>query len=1349
MTGESAALREPRATGSRCLLLAARANNRKGTGSQQQGCQWHKCRFLAAIICCAVLSVGQPARAEGTDNHVLCAVPTPGAVTMDGKLDDWDCSGRVPICSDVGGAWGRQSAWVAMMYDAEALYAGVDWCDPTPMVNNYDPDLDIDRRKCFHSDSIQLHFRTDQARKVIGWWCTKEQRAGAIALNGWFPWHDKPIVYIDGLKELGITEAFQRKADGKSYTQEVRIPWKAVVKSGRAYQAGESFDCMLDLVWGPDNGKGWPVAHMMDLVQAGAVHTGWFWEVQEIYGKVTLAKTGHLNLPQPAFLAGAPVGPQKISGTLPLRVELPKNEATHFALAIQNAEGKRVRALPGDCRIADYLVPGKPNVVEVTWDCLDDFGRLVAPGQYRVVGLTRGELHATYDQCFYNPGTPPWTTADGRGAWGADHSPPTCVAAAGDDVVIAWGGAEGGSGIIGVGPDGQKKWGEHQGASALTADDQFAYFMLNDFWAGKRGLARMKRRTGAYAPFLVDGKPELPVPMETILGGKPRGDVAAMAVHNGRLVLAFSDGELAVLDAGNAKLLKRLPLKKPGGVAFNQAGTLYALLDGQLHTVDLDTGACAAASTPGLGWGNALAVDAQGNLAIADTGPDSQVKVYTPGGQLAYTAGRKGGRPIRGAFDAEAMSHVRSIAVDAGGRIWAVESWEYPRRVSVWGRDGKLVRDYIGNTAYAACGTYLHDQNPDLAYAGPVEFKLDKAARKWNVSQILWVPDERQGERFPVASSLPTPQRFTSSASGSPHEYLFTHSWHGEHGFGVYMARPAGWQPVAAICLVGHVAGRMSEHGAVEEEPAGDFAGLNAFDGCFWNDLNGDGRAQRTECAIVPAKQPGRKGKGGQGPLPLANGWGGKIGRDLTIYADGIVRYRPVSFSEDGAPRYSPEGMQDLGVKDHGDLVPVEGDNVLLVLSATGYGEDSYLRALELGTWKELWRYPSFGHGVHGSHKVSMPEPGKVIGALKICGVARINDQVGSVFAIRGNLGQDFLLTTDGLYVGALFRDSRLPGPSLPPKEEDLAGRNIENLSEGSEPFNGWFGKQSDGKVRICTGIPGQAALIAEVKGLESVARFKGPTFAVEQAALVQAEQANGARAAGRRTRKQMAVKLAAKPFTIDGDPSDWRDVRGQEIQRTGFPEKGQFRLAYDAQNLYTLFEVQDASPWRNEGKDYARLFKTGDAVDLQLATESEAKNDDKIGPAHVRLLFAPLDGKAACVLMKPADGSAPKALAYDYRSPVGEKHFDRVQVLAEAQVAVKCEAQRYWVEAAVPLGAISLRPAAGMVVRGDAGFISSDALGTINTARTYWSNQATNLTSDMPSEAWLYPATWGEFKFE
>ncbi len=1309
-----------------------------------------RCLTLLVIGLVACIST---ARGAGTDNHVLQAVPAPAKVTIDGNLEEWDQSGRILVCSDVEHAAGQFSGWVSMMYDAEALYVGVDWADPTPMVNDYNPDFDIDRRKCFHSDSLQLHFRTDQARKVIGWYYGREHRPGVIALNGWNPWGDKPIVYIDGLKELGITEAFKLKPDGKGYTQEMRIPWTAIVKSGKAYKAGESFDCMLDLVWGPDSGKGWPVNHMMDLVAPGAVHTGWFWEVPEIYGKVTLLPTGNLkSAGSVATTAPTPTSPanvEKIAGSIPLRFDLP-NDAPVFAIAINDDAGQRVRSLPGDCRREDYLLPDDKRKVEVLWDGLDDHGKLAPPGKYSVVGLTRDAITPVYDMCFYNPGTPPWATADGRGAWGADHTPPVAVTACGNTMVIGWGGAEGGSGVIGVDSGGHKAWGVQQGVTALAGDEKYVYFMLNDFWAGKRGLARLGKGDGSYQPFMVDGKPELPVSLETVFGGKVPGEVRGMAVHGDRLVLAMSDGKLAVLDASSAKLLKQIDVQSPGSLAFAPDGRIYALLAGQLHSIDIATGSASRIETPGVADARALAIDAAGNIAIADMGPDAQqVKVFTPAGKLDHTLGVKGGRPLHGPFNPQAMSHIAGIAFDAAGNLWAVESWDNPRRVSVWGRDGRLVRDYIGNTAYSACGTFLHDLDPTLAYNGPVEMKLDRATRRWNVTQVLWVPDHKKGERFDVTGGLPQPQRLTSSASGKRHEYLFNHPYDLSTGYTVYMPRSDQWQPVSAICLVGHVSGGITNGGAVVAEPEGEFAGLNAYDGCFWNDANHDGIPQRSECTIVPAKKPAKKGQGGQSPLSLEDGWGGRIGRDLTIYSKGIVRYKPASFTDDGAPVYRPDAMETLPVEDRGDMVPLEDDHVLVVLSSTGYGETSYVRGLEIGTWRELWRYPSFHHGVHGSHHATMPAPGRIIGALKITGAARINDEIGSVFAIRGNLGEDFLMTSDGLYVSSLFRDSRLPGPSLPPHEQGLVGKPVGDLTEGGEPFNGWFGKQSDGKVRMLTGIPGQAGMIVEVQGLDSIKRFKGPSFDVDQASLAKADEANAARAAQKAVRKQYTIKRATTPMKIDGDASDWREIKSFEIARKGFPEHAQVKLAYDDQFLYAFFDVTDATPWKNEGKDFARLFKTGDGVDLQLSTAPAADASAAPGPSDLRLLFAPLDGKPACVLMRPIDPSAPKEKAYKYHSPVGDKPFDRVEVLAAAQVAVHVDAGRYRVEAAIPLASIGLHPTAGFITRGDAGFISSDALGTTNVARTYWSNEVTNLTNDMPLEAWIYPATWGELKFE
>ena len=40
-------------------------------------------------------------------------------------------------------------------------------------------------------------------------------------------------------------------------------------------------------------------------------------------------------------------------------------------------------------------------------------------------------------------------------------------------------------------------------------------------------------------------------------------------------------------------------------------------------------------------------------------------------------------------------------------------------------------------------------------------------------------------------------------------------------------------------------------------------------------------------------------------------------------------------------------------------------------------------------------------------------------------GSVQVNSGIGEVFAINANLGERYLLTTDGLYLGSLFQDGR------------------------------------------------------------------------------------------------------------------------------------------------------------------------------------------------------------------------------------------------------------------------------------------------------------------------------------
>jgi hypothetical protein len=559
----------------------------------------------------------------------------------------------------------------------------------------------------------------------------------------------------------------------------------------------------------------------------------------------------------------------------------------------------------------------------------------------------------------------------------------------------------------------------------------------------------------------------------------------------------------------------------------------------------------------------------------------------------------------------------------------------------------------------------------------------------------------------------------------------------------------------------------------------------------FWHDDNGDAVPQRSECEIAPAAQPAARQP--QPGLPLHNGWGGRIDPEtFRIYVDGIAVYQPSGFDANGGPVYRKADMKSLPIDDRGDLVPVPGEDQLICLSSKGYAGPTRLTGIDTDRETVLWEYPNPYPGVHGSHRAPMPEPGLLIGPLKTMGVVHLNnepprqvnwhsvpaepeqaresgrspnlrrrqrdssegavDPAGSVFAVRGNLGQDFFMTTDGLFVDALFRDGRLPVEPLPAKEELLIGQPMSSYSEGGEPFSGWFGRQDDGVVRMTTSMARTACMIVRITGLETIQRFQLEPITLDAATLVKMDRDNIARLAAAEvdSEKTYTVTRLNESPTIDGVANEWKRIPGFAISRAGTTERATAKLAYDAEHLYALFEVTDASPWMNKGKDFRQLFKTGDAVDLQLTTDpSLPRRGEQPNAADLRLLLAPLERSPAAVLMKPVDPTAAKSLAVDYHSPVGDRHFDRVAILSAVTIRVRVEPDKYTVEAAVPLEALGLQARSGQTIRGDVGFISSDAAGTVNVARTYWANPHTNLVNDLPLEAWLNPDTWGKLTFE
>lgn len=1322
--------------------------------------------FLFISIACPIFAeqnmIGQQSQNEG-----IFVLPVPESstqntsrrVVIDGRLDEWDQSGRI-LCFADQSLKQTYSAKAMAMWDQEALYYTVQWNDPTPMSNGVDPRFNPESG--WKSDCLQLRFRTgDQTTWITAWYHAPSQ-SSVLHVAVWKDqknWRDQTIRVLlakPGQVDLGegAQQAFRETDTG--YIQEIRIPWKLLYRNPPTPAKDMQLQFGMEFIWGDPSGGSMPVHRYADNMLQGITSREFYWNNINAWGYATLTDQNHIPLRQ---YQGST---SRLHGNVPITYTLPATAQT-ISIAINDAQGNRVRNI-GGLRIADYTLKKNGQTVDVSipWDAMTDrhwsgnhregyqgLRNLVASGDYTIKALYHSGIDATYVMSFYNPGMPVWDTASGTGAWGADHTNPHKVVRAGQNMIVAWELAEGGWGIIGLGADGKKIWSEKRGATTLAADEQYVYAVPKAF--GNQPLSpaiiRLDAKTGEYRPFTHNGK-ELPFErlLTDLFDTTQLGDLQSIAVNDRFIVLAYSNNTLVLLNKNNAQYVRQFSVASPTDIVFNRQGKLYALLNTKLNAINLKTGKTTPLPTPGMMNPIGLTVDLQGNLLMADLGSDRQIKAYSPHGKLVYTCGKRGGRPIRGKYDPQGMLHMTSVAVDHVGHIWTTESSEYPRRVSIWSKTGKLVRDYMGNTGYAANSTYLHDTDPTLAYVGPLEFKIDPAKRTWKLQNILWCPDESKGESFKISTDrFATPQRFASSASGQTHEYLFTIPYYDQQGYVIYMQGDHGnWQPVSAITTVSQINGKLGRGNVVQVPPSGEWADCDLLDGVFWNDNNADGIVQRSECTLVKTKHPASNKHNARVDLPLGSGWGGRMDSKLRFYAKGMVRYEPIGFDDRGAPLFTPNSIKPMPVKEVGTMVPDANSNQVLVMSKWKYPSPSHIAGIDATTGKINWSYPNPFPGVHGSHRATMPEPGLIIGPLAITGTAHINNTVGTVMHLRGNLGQDYFMTTDGLFIDTLFADGRLPAPPLPETEKQLIGKSVKKYTQTGEAFNGFFGKQADGKIRLTTALAREACMILDVHGLESITRLPQKRLHLSATQLVKADQVNQQRVSTTHKQNEKVYTLKSSPLQIkiDADNQEWKHIPSLKMQRAGCSQSGTAHLAYDALNLYLFFNINDPTPWLNKGKDYSRLFKTGDAIDVQLSPSNNDKRNPVTG--DLRIVIANLNGKPQAILMMPQTANSSAGENKLYTSPVMTHQVDKVILLRHVTLKVRRQAGRYQVEAAIPLASLGLTITPGNTLRGDFGFISSNATGTINTARTYWSNKQTNLVNDLPSEAWLYPSQWG-----
>lgn len=191
-------------------------------------------------------------------------------------------------------------------------------------------------------------------------------------------------------------------------------------------------------------------------------------------------------------------------------------------------------------------------------------------------------------------------------------------------------------------------------------------------------------------------------------------------------------------------------------------------------------------------------------------------------------------------------------------------------------------------------------------------------------------------------------------------------------------------------------------------------------------------------------------------------------------------------------------------------------------------------------------------------------------------------------------------------------------------------------------------------------------------------------------------------------------------------------------------------RLAHDAESLFVRFDVKTDSPLLNTNPDPQILYRSGNLLDIQLATDPEADPRRKTpAPGDVRLLVSQRDGEPYAVLFHP------KVANFDgesivLTSPTGTESFDRIE---EVEVLLDHQETEtgFTATVAVPLETLGWQPTGGQTIKGDFGYVFGNSQGTRSVRRSYLFNRSftANVVDDIPHESRLEPAEWGEIEVE
>ena len=396
------------------------------------------------------------------------------------------------------------------------------------------------------------------------------------------------------------------------------------------------------------------------------------------------------------------------------------------------------------------------------------------------------------------------------------------------------------------------------------------------------------------------------------------------------------------------------------------------------------------------------------------------------------------------------------------------------------------------------------------------------------------------------------------------------------------------------------------------------------------------------------------------------------------------------------------------------------------------------------------WSYPSPWPGLHPSHEAAVPDrPGEVIGTTRLLG-GWVQGKAGPMFCVNGNMGNMYLFTADGLLVGTLFHDIRLrPKWAAPVPTRNM---DVTDVSLHDENFWPSITQIPDGRVYL---VDGGRTTLVRLDGLETLRRIEPTTITVSEADLersrdwlakVESER-HGQQGSG-----ILTVPLVSARAKVDGQLDDWPATTDwASIDRRG--TKANFNSnsrPYEVSGAVALSDTKLFAAWRttekdllgNSGETPLALFKHGGCLDIMLATDPAAPPDRTAPVAgDERLLVTRVRGETKALLYRAKVPGTKDPVGFS--SPWRTIHIDSVEDVS-GQVTLASDNTGNF-EISVPLSVLGFRPKAGETYRADIGVLRG--AGGQTTQRVYWSNKATAITADVPSEAELTPKLWGKWK--